>query len=123
MKQEELVPDFKTCKRLKELGWDKETCFQHWKSKSDCGVDLWRCPCRFHDHAPAPTAQELLAELPEYLLPEDKTSWPQIQKGRVFYIVSINDECHINYKNYKNLAQALGELFIWWKENYKENNE
>jgi len=125
MTPQELVPDFETCKKLKALGWDQDIHFE-WFVFGSGRKEVMNLCVGFAERFPAPTAAEILAELPYQFDDEHKNHefvfkiyWLKekyhVLFNKIGYVNDVQDE----FRN-KNLAQVLAELWIWWKENYKE---
>lgn len=124
-----LTVSLELAKKMKELWWNKDDQFTYfyydWKTKvsMDDINERWD---DFDDYLCAPTAQEILDELPRYLMREEFSM-------RYILLVTPSDELREAYyrdmhklTNYddkvvfveNSVAEALWELRCWCKENW-----
>lgn len=113
MKIEQLVPNEKTCVKLKELGFPQNTHFYHYPDHDSHFIDLVENPKDFA--FAAPTFQEIWEQLP-YSIKEEGS--------HVFLVLDKTDDLlGYGYVDYlqkdvfeDNIAQAAAELWIQLKE-------
>lgn len=110
-----LVVSLDTAKKLKEKGWTKPTV--HCWSMSNISNGEYRVYLSAHlaNDINAPTAEEILRELPDYIHDDDgKIQW--------LYINRYDNEYHVGYQYiqdfcHKSLSEAAAQMWIWCKEN------
>ena len=95
------VPQLETCRRLKELGWEKKTLFTHWNNT----IIFNGCFDLDADIAPAPILSEILEELP------NKTEWGYIIIGKTYdnFVMGYDAIKGIAHKNPAEAAAQLWE--------------
>lgn len=117
-----ITVSLETAKKLKEAGWTKPTKLV-WADSEEWGIHVeW-----WDGHAPnsmiryAPTADEMLADLPEIV---DKDCYDAVlevskinSKYRVGYYSYGHHRYYNPYKDNESLAEAVAELWLWAKAN------
>lgn len=125
MQIDNLVVSLETAKKLKAAGWSKPTAFVQVKHSNkiyelrahSTSMDTYKVP-----YLPAPTAEEILRELPESIKIKRKPLWLSIHKDAdivgffLSYLSGDNVDMVVMPSN-KSLSEAAAQMWIWCKEN------
>lgn len=107
------VVSLELAKRMKELGWKKETIFYWWQNTR---TKNWRIINKKMPHGgeySAPLFAEIWEELFAFIVIDNKT----------YDIEFVKDDSNTNYIAYKesidseNISEPAGEMWVWLVEN------
>ena len=120
MKIESIVVSLDTAKKLKAAGWDKPTAF-YWSDLTGIGNLLdarYMGGKPFESDMPAPTAEEILRELPQYVKHTRLFIFP-FAKPRCWAMVYGSAGLGKRFVEYRrdSLAEAAAQMWLWCKKN------
>jgi hypothetical protein len=121
MTPEKQVALLETCKKLQELGIEIDSFFSWYQNYGDLNWHLHSIREEIGTEillTPAPTAQELLDKLPDQITTNGFKYWLEIHKTGARYRTHRGcNDLVLKDTNNKNLAEALGLMILWLKEN------
>jgi len=122
-----LTVSLELAKKMKELWWNKDDQFTYfyydWKEQVNMD-DINERWDDFADYLCAPTAQEILDELPfkirDGLLTVQRIGRGECHQLAIWYFQTVSGIQMITSKAFcsKNLAEALWQLWCWRNENW-----
>lgn len=125
MEPEKLVPKFETCKKLKKLKWNQETYFCYVAFVESDNYKLETNPSLYTNNSmyyqvPAPTTSEIMEELPPVIDGLILIVTKILHNNKIFYQVEYAIPYHDEWLKGSEFtheipAQALAELWIWWR--------
>lgn len=86
------VPSLETCKRMKELGWSKDTYFWYsdWDGEEDsillCNSDMHSRTGTKYTNWQAPLLSEILEELPQEIVWQDRDMFLEFEKDSHYVV-------------------------------------